>query len=304
MSQLVKKIRTEAGDLPIDYNALANLPELTTMFSNPNLLINSDFRKPVNQRGQTTYVGQTTKIYTIDRWCLNTVSEGRTLDVLDGHIKFTNSSTETLGFFLQHFERRLAVDNYTITVNVKSVSGNVWVGNVLGESSQSVEWGHTKQFKLKQGINKFTLSGEFIGLYFLADFSSNVELYWVKLEQGTNSTPFVHRLDGEEWELCLRYYQTIYTRLLMCVYTVERADGTYYFQVPMRTTPRSITVNSATYFDPATAEFIAAGDTVANWGYITNKSALIRMDRNANDTFVIGQCRNALVDLSIDAEIY
>ena len=38
MSQYIKKIRTDQGDLQIDYNALANLPTI----SNPNLLINSD----------------------------------------------------------------------------------------------------------------------------------------------------------------------------------------------------------------------------------------------------------------------
>ena len=42
MSQYVTKIKTSDGDLQIDYNALANLPELNTMFSNPNLLINGD----------------------------------------------------------------------------------------------------------------------------------------------------------------------------------------------------------------------------------------------------------------------
>jgi hypothetical protein len=55
MPEYVTKIRTSQGDLPVDYNSLANLPELNTMFSNPNLLINSDFRNPVNQRGATTY---------------------------------------------------------------------------------------------------------------------------------------------------------------------------------------------------------------------------------------------------------
>lgn len=50
MADLIKKIRTEQGDLQIDYSALANLPSI-----NNNLLINSDFRNPVNQRGETTY---------------------------------------------------------------------------------------------------------------------------------------------------------------------------------------------------------------------------------------------------------
>lgn len=50
MPEYINKIRTASGDLPINYEALANLPTI----SNPNLLINSDFRNPINQRGSTT----------------------------------------------------------------------------------------------------------------------------------------------------------------------------------------------------------------------------------------------------------
>jgi hypothetical protein len=43
---------------------------LAEAFTNPNLLINSDFRNPVNQRGKMSYggvVGSWTKYYSIDR---------------------------------------------------------------------------------------------------------------------------------------------------------------------------------------------------------------------------------------------
>lgn len=38
------------------------------VISNENLLINWDFTNPINQRGQTEYIGQGTYSYTIDRW--------------------------------------------------------------------------------------------------------------------------------------------------------------------------------------------------------------------------------------------
>jgi len=92
MSQLVKKFRTEAGDLQIDYNALANLPTI----SNPNLLINGDFRNPVNQRGGISYAPSgNVLVYTIDRWgifpSLNDGS-GHSLTVNSGYITFANSN--------------------------------------------------------------------------------------------------------------------------------------------------------------------------------------------------------------------
>lgn len=46
-----------------------------------NLLDNSDFRNPVNQRGQTSYTGNQ---YTIDRW--RTYSVGATVSVANGYV--------------------------------------------------------------------------------------------------------------------------------------------------------------------------------------------------------------------------
>ena len=219
MSQYINKIRTDAGDLQINYNALANLPTI----SNPNLLINSDFRNPVNQRGQTTYIGATDKTYTIDRWCHNTTDEGRTLQVLNGYVKYSNPNTTYQSFWLQHFERKLEDGYYTITVNVKSVTKDVWVGNMLGDSSSSVKWGNSSTFALKSGINTFTFYGSAIGLYFQASISSSVELYWVKLEYGNTPTAFVPRLYGEELALCRRYYSVLVPSCM--IIARQRYDG-------------------------------------------------------------------------------
>ena len=54
-------------------------------YTNPrNLLDNSDFRNPVNQRGQTSYIGSDQGQYTIDRW---KIWNKETLNVNDGYIE-------------------------------------------------------------------------------------------------------------------------------------------------------------------------------------------------------------------------
>lgn len=205
MSQYVTKIRTDQGDKQIDYNALANLPTI----SNPNLLINSDFRYPVNQRGSTVYEGWDRRVYTIDRWCLSATDYDRTIEICGGYIRYTNPNDQYQSFWLQQFERTLPEDDYTITVAVKSVTGNnVWVGNLINGSS-GVEWGNSSSFNLQPGINTFTFHGECAGLYFQASILSAVELYWVKLEVGTTSTKFSPRLFQEEMHLCRRYFETM-----------------------------------------------------------------------------------------------
>lgn len=54
-----------------------------------NLLDNSDFRNPVNQRGATSYSGA--KQYTIDRW--KTGSSELTVNLKNGYISLTNNAT-------------------------------------------------------------------------------------------------------------------------------------------------------------------------------------------------------------------
>ena len=57
-----------------------------------NLLDNSDFRNPVNQRGQTTYNAKWQ--YTIDRWIVASVSSdgALSLDITDSGITITNTT--------------------------------------------------------------------------------------------------------------------------------------------------------------------------------------------------------------------
>lgn len=192
MSQLVKKIRTDQGDLQIDYNALANLPTI----SNPNLLINSDFRNPINQRDKISY-SIPDNTYTIDRW--KVLSKKATLYVNDGYIKLSSISGPS--YFIQKGENIPINDYITVSINAKSLTGvlNVYVG------SESIE----EHFSIySAGITTYTTTvkfPDFIQLNIEAIGDASVELYWAKVEQGTVATPFVPRLYGEELMLCQRY---------------------------------------------------------------------------------------------------
>lgn len=226
MAEYVTKIRTSDGDLPVDYNSLANLPELNTMFSNPNLLINSDFRNPVNQRGETTRTTndlEWTRAYFIDRWY---AQHGLTVELADGYIIAYASDTTEEAYFCQTLEHVLSEDNYTTTVNVKSVTGTV---KIHGQ-------------ELVTGINTITafVAEPSVEIKFMP--GSSIELYWVKLECGSISTPLVPRTYGEELQLCKRYYQA-YTDndqfiVLTQTYTSTTAtNGRFNLPVEMRIAP-------------------------------------------------------------------
>lgn len=76
-----------------------------------NLLDNSDFRNPVNQRGQTSYSGIG---YSIDRWM--TWNSDSTLTVNENHITITGSNYAQ--YVPSHNDR-------TISAFAKNISGNL-----------------------------------------------------------------------------------------------------------------------------------------------------------------------------------
>lgn len=302
MSQYINKIRTAQGDLPVNYEALANLPTI----SNPNLLINGDFQ--IWQRGES--FSNVSNQYTADRWMIKNAKSATSLVEKSVstptaepmcqamHIQDTVDENTYLAYNFEHAIK----GTYTLSFWYLSTTQISTYVHDNGSYVKLMDLAASSDWRSAH-VSFHANAVDFINVIHAMN-AGECYITGIKLEVGTTATPFVPRVCAEELLLCLRYYQTVNCRLTMTIYSDERADGSYYFQVPMRALPRAVTVNSMTYFDPETSEFIEAVEPVANFGHISEKYVLIRMDRNANDTFVIGQSRNALVDLSIDAEIY
>lgn len=279
MSQYVKKIRTEAGDLQIDYNALANLPTI----SNPNLLINADFRNPVNQRGKSFYEEQTER-YGIDRWLIyNGVKE----EVRSGFITLENTFNQE-SWFGQAFEHPLNNnESYVITVDVGTIIGDVDV-------CISNQYDSTVRHTLKYGINTFVvhpneMTSNMERLIFTLGAGAAVDLCYVKLEQGTTATPFVPRLYGEELSLCQRYYQYYDTIDVAANGTYENMKyfSGFIFPTKMRVAPT------------ITAHYENTGNTVTGVLYHAYDYGI--GDFHHADTTLNGL---AVKMLKLDAEIY
>lgn len=174
--------------------------ENVSQLSNPNLLINGDFK--INQRGQTVYEYGSGTRYTLDRW--QTLNSGK-LEVIESGIKLTNNSSDGTEFtFRQLLETHLS-GNYTLSVKVKSITGS-WKSHCNYENGV---------LDLQVGINSFTfdtLNGDNVDRVQVYSLESNstIEIEWIKLEQGTIATPFIPRPQQEEYALCQRYYRGFY----------------------------------------------------------------------------------------------
>lgn len=260
------------------YNEFNDLPN---RFSNPNLLINSDFRNPINQRGKTSYWKPSSWTYNIDRFShiLNSV-------ILNGgYIRIYNDTGETgTTFFKQIFEHPLEQNDYTVTVNVKEITGTVQV-NGFGT--------------LKKGINVFTVKNTSLSqLQLNLVGESSIELYYIKLEQGSIATPFVPRHYGEELALCQRYYLKLFnesTFFRACVVNNNNQSWSFadiVLPCEMRINP---TVSVVTAYTPSLNN--ANYSSLATVEPLSNSTLRVRGE-TPND------CVFCLKGVSLDAEIY
>lgn len=191
-------------------------------FSNPNLLINPNFK--INQRGQATYeTSGASQIYSVDRWRLG---KGKVTVNSDGTVTVTatGGTTNEEGYYQQYLENAISGD-YTVSMEVISVSGAVRIA--IDGAWQNV----------KSGLNVFhgiTGTGA-VGLQ-LANGAS-ITLKWVKLEQGSIATPFVAPNPAEELVKCKRFYNRISITETFYALTVGMAYRFSYVIQSMRIKP-------------------------------------------------------------------
>jgi hypothetical protein len=159
---------------------------LGTKFSNPNLLINPNFK--INQRGSVNYARNG---YTVDRW---KITNGVVKPQSNGIIVTLNNE----GLLTQSFENALS-GTYTATIKVTSITGDC----VLSIGSHSLQLN-------KAGTFSITENGS------IADISlrkttgtCTIAIEWIKLEQGSVATHFVEPNKAEELAKC-QYYTVIF----------------------------------------------------------------------------------------------
>ena len=203
---LTKPAYTDAADVGVlnsNFDVLDR--EVVKRTNVHNLLDNSDFRNPVNQRGQTSYTGA---VYGIDRW------EGTTsisaLTVNDGYVTFGAGDT-----FNQHrqFINNDEVNLYgkTVTVACEDSSGNVYCASGVCPNATPSSNTYIGANSVNGGLVRLvfdTSSNIYIQIYHSA---STISLRWVALYEGAYTAetlpPYVPKGYVAELAECQRYYQ-------------------------------------------------------------------------------------------------
>lgn len=165
-------------------------------FSNPNLLLNSNFK--VDQRGRGTYTNNTTKpTYTLDRWMsINT----EVVYNVDGTATITSlATTDTSAWFKQILEHAIN-DTCTLSCNITAVTGSAYLYN------------HANGKKIVKGLNTVTLSSLKEASIELKQGAS-ITIEWIKLEKGSKATAYVAPNYANELQRCMMYYNVVNTSL-------------------------------------------------------------------------------------------
>ena len=253
----------------------SNISDVTTYmadkFSNPNLLINPDFK--INQRGQSIYNTGPKTIYTVDRWGIYMPTGGSVKPNSDGTITVTNNSNDQ-GWFFQKSENK--IENVVFTANVISVSGIVDI-YADGAGKTIINTGI---------VSLQSESAQTCG--FVLTASSSITLKWTKLEQGSIATPFVAPNPAEELIRCKRYFQTCINMFTFIGSTNVFSHATHFSE--MRIKP---TLSHIENFKANVNSYQSAIDTIFNRYYVDT------IINSVNGAFVLLKLKYEL-----DAEIY
>ena len=184
--------------------------QIARAVSNPNLLINPDFR--INQRGQTEY---TASGYTVDRW---QISNSARLTPHDGYITFESTVDKATPPLFQKFENPTALSGKTVTlsfdfdlktegawISVQAVTNGSWnpLPTVqLTDTGRSVK---STIINLPDNLTDLRVALVVHG----TDSAplAAVDIYGAKLELGEIATPIIPADPATELAKCQRYYQ-------------------------------------------------------------------------------------------------
>lgn len=166
-----------------------------------NLLDNSDFTNPVNQRGAASYNANS---YGIDRW--KSLTGPATLTVNEGYITIA-ANGDTQARFRQHLLPGMLKSGKIYTIAIKTADGNIicakgTVGDMETVAQANVDFGYI-------GLFNNTANGETIFQIYL-NVGASADIVWAALYEGeyTIETLPEYQSKGYAVELlaCQRYF--------------------------------------------------------------------------------------------------
>lgn len=228
----------------------------TRFFGNQNILMNADFRNPVNQRGEEVY--NVTQNYTIDRW----IASKGIVKVQSGALRIKKNSAENM-FFYQKIEKT-NLKGKTITISIQFEDGSIDHKTITVPLD-----GHLSNVVLGN-VHVFTQeAGENYSAGIMLDSDAEIGVARIKIEHGTHSTMHLDPVQdySTEYMRCARYYNKMH---LFAPVGYILGEIIYFtapvrFPVPMRIAP-TVSINSAAIYRIADVNFLSGNSSVNKEG--------------------------------------
>ena len=261
--------------------------EVNQLIPNPNLLDNSDFMNPINQRGKSEY----TNGYTIDRWKL--AIDGPKFTVVSGvGIKLSEPNATYGAPLVQLFESGIIDENEVYTFSVCDIDGVVEIvsGKFIDNAEKITSWGMVRLTKYSEGP----------AVQISVAYGNTHTFRWAKLEKGSIATPWQPKDYGTELMECMRYFyksdgdgmeneQIIFSQYNGAIHIKE------IFPVQMRTTP-TILVNG-TFSENKTGAEKKSFNKIELRGRTGKGFSGYTSTRVANSSFIVTYSFSADADL-------
>lgn len=253
-----------------------------------NLLDNSDFRNPVNQRGQTSYTGSG---YCLDRWCSD-MGEHLTVTVDDGKVSLSKSLSG--GDFKQYLP--IDLTGKTVTYAVCTSHGVFCRSCIVSGASHFVQIGSFNAYLgvfSENGITTFRI-------YFNDSSDIQLDLYWAALYEGSYTAdtlpPYVPKGYTAELAECQRYYYQSYSAgssaavtsgMIICEAIATDKATNVFFPQAMRIEKPTVTLYSPFSGNVGkVSEYVSKTEVDATAGHRSRHRFMLQ---NAASAFEIGK---------------
>lgn len=267
--------------------------ELKNMISNPNLLINSDFR--ICQRFNNSEITIINGQYCADRWrvyCSDTTAKITFEKVPTGlKVKAINGSTTS-----------------TLTVNIYQPYDKNEVYNLIGAKCKVQECinGNTKTYDRTLAIDN---GADYVSFVSINGLKIGDVVSWAKLEIGEVATPHVPRTYTEELLDCQRYfvkYENISVILYQSWFNTLRDNMILEVFLPtaLRMDNPTLNISNIKVIDAGGAGAVIAMDRLNDSLYKTNQNTLAIKIKMKDNTIFGTSVYNSDIWFTADAEIY
>lgn len=206
------------GTTPISLNELNSRPV------NNNILINSNFANPVNQRGVANLTSSTWD-YWIDRWKIMPNNNNTEYKIVDNGIQICPLDANG-GIIYQYLEFPELYLGKTLTASI-CVDGTICTFTATFPAVFEDFFTHSELIdgiEMNLGIDT-NVGTCYIGIH-ANEIGKSKIIQWAKLELGEVATPYVPRLYSEELRLCKRYYQKVFVSFPITFYETNSVTAT------------------------------------------------------------------------------